>query len=438
LLPGGEGQLIAVGGEGADGKLRDIEVISLAPLAAGEWPGFRGANRDGISAEPFAVSNWPKQEPTVLWRAALGKGLSSFAVSAGRVFTLGNAQGEDTLWCLNATNGAVIWRLDYSCASTNHPMPIVPYGPAATPTVAGGKVYSLSREGDFHCVDAASGQIVWKKQLLRDLGGKRPVYGYANSPLVMGDLVFVDLGGTNGSTLALDALTGAVRWRAGTGEAGYSSARLTELAGQPTLALFKGEALALLDPRNGNQVASHPITTRDFCNTITPVVGGSTVFISNTGKEGTQRVDFAGATPRVIWQKADFGLLFNSPVLWQGRLYAFNDSKRTENELVCLDAATGAVRWTYSGVEKGVFTIADGRMILLTRQSELVILSLGETEPTVVGRAQILGGKSWAEPVVAGGRLYLRNNDGAAACLDVATRPELAANASARPDAVSQ
>lgn len=422
LLPGGEGQLLAIGGEGADGKLRDIEIIPLTPERAGEWPGFRGAQRDGISAETLVATNWPKEGPPVLWRASLGKGLSSFAVSAGHVFTLGNSNDTDTLWCLNATNGAVAWRFDYPCTSTNHSMPIVPYGPAATPTIAEGKVYSVSREGDFFCVDAASGKLAWQTHLLRDLGGKRPVYGYANSPLVTGGLVFLDVGGTNSSTVALDAATGAVRWRAGTGEAGYSSPRLTSLAGQPVLALFKGEAFTLLDPRNGATLAAQAMTTRDFCNTITPVVAGSTAFISNTGKEGTQRLDFAEAKPRVVWQKANFGLLFNSPTLWAGRLYGFNDTKRTENELLCLDAATGDVRWTFSGVEKGVFTVADGQMILLTRQSELVILALGDAAPKVVARAQLLGGKSWAEPVLAGGRIFCRNNEGLAVCVEASLR----------------
>jgi outer membrane protein assembly factor BamB len=288
-------------------------------------------------------------------------------------------------------------------------------------------VYSLSREGDFFCLNAASGDVLWKAHLLRDLGGKRPVYGYAQSPLVAGGLVFLEPGGTNGSMVALEAATGAVRWRAGTGEAGYSSPRLTTLAGQPALALFQGEAFTLLDPRNGATLAAHPITTRDFCNTITPAVAGATAFVSNTGKDGTLRLDLAGAGPRVVWRKPEFGLLFNSPVLWQGRLYGFNDTKRNENELLCLDAATGDARWSFSGVEKGVFSVAEGNMILVTRQGELVLLALGEAGPKILARAQLLGGKSWVDPVLAGGRLYLRNNDGAAVCLDVSARPKLAA-----------
>jgi outer membrane protein assembly factor BamB len=426
LVPGGDGQLLAVGGEGADGKLRDIEIVQLRPLAAGAWPGFRGPNRDGITSESLVTTNWPKEGPPVLWRAELGKGLSSFSVSDGRVFTLGNANNVDTLWCLNTVNGQVVWRFDYPCASTNHPMPVVPYGPAATPTVFANKVYSLSREGDFLCVDAASGKLVWRKHLVADLGGKRPVYGYANSPLLTDGVAILDVGGMNGSTVALDANTGATRWRSGRGEAGYSSPRLTMLDGQPALALFKGEAFTLLDPHVGAPIAEHPITTRDFCNTITPVVTGSSAFISNTGKDGTLRLDFTGADRRVVWQKTDFGLLFNSPALWKGRLYGFNDAKRNANELMCVDAATGETCWTFGDVEKGVFTIADGRMILLTRLSELVILALDGSEPKIVVRAQLIGGKSWAEPVFADGRIYLRNNDGNCVCIDSSVSKSMA------------
>ncbi len=417
LMPGGDGQLLAVGGEGSSGKLREIEVISIVPQSAGYWPGFRGPHRDGITRESLDVTNWPSAGAPVLWRSAVGQGISSFAISRGRAYTLGNSNGTDTLWCLNAINGTAVWRHDYACVSTNHPMSVVPSGPASTPAVADGRLYGLSREGDFHCVSANDGRLIWKRHLLADLGGKRPIYGYANSPLVAGGLVFLDVGGTNGSTVALSAETGALRWRAGRGEAGYSSPRLTLVAGQPTLAMFQGEAFTLMNPFNGQVISRYPTTTRDFCNTITPVVAGATAFISNTGTDGTQRLDFTGATPHVVWQNKNFGLLFNSPVLWQGHLYGFNDARRNESELVCLEAATGKIRWSSNEIEKGTSSIADGHMVVLTRRGELVVASLGDSGPSVVIRIQCLGGKSWAEPVVAGGRVYCRNNDGTAVCL---------------------
>jgi outer membrane protein assembly factor BamB len=418
LLAADSKQLVAVGGEGPDGKLRDIEIVPLEQTASG-WPGFHGARRDGVSLEAGWRTDWPAEGPRVAWRHSVGKGLSSFAVDGGLVFTLGNTNDVDTLWCLEATHGLVRWRFDYPCASTNHPMPIVPYGPASTPTVADGKVYSLSREGDFFCLEAVNGKLLWKTHLLRELQGKRPVYGYANSPLVTGGVVFLDAGGTNGSTVALDAATGALRWRAGSGEAGYSSPRLTLLAGRPTLALLKGEALTLVDPNNGALIATHPFTTRDFCNAMTPVVAGAKAVISNTGKEGTQRLDFAGAEPSVLWRQPELGLLFNSAVLWQGNLYAFNDAKRTESELVCLEPGTGKTRWSFKGVDTGVFTVVDGKMIVLTRKGELVVLGLGEVEPKVLARTQLFGGKSYAEPVLAAGHLYCRNNEGTTVCLDL-------------------
>ncbi|HXG47563.1 MAG TPA: PQQ-binding-like beta-propeller repeat protein [Methylomirabilota bacterium] len=416
-MPGPAGQLLAVGGEGPDGKLADLEIIPLVAPGT-DWPGFRGPNRDGVSAESFAVTNWPKEGPPIRWRASLGRGLSSFAVRAGRVFTLGNSNETDTVRCLDADNGRVQWHFDYPCASTNHPMSVVPHGPAATPTVADGRVISLSREGDVFCLEEATGRVLWRTHLVGALGGKRPVYGYAQSPLVAGGLIFLEPGGTNGGVAALEAASGRVRWRAGTSEAGYSSARLTRFGERPALAVFQGEELVLFDATTGARLAAHRTTTRDFCNTITPALAGTSAFISNTGSDGTARVDWSTGQVRVLWQKTDLGLLFNSPVLWRGGLIAFNDARRNDHQLVCLDAMTGEPRWTTDEVEKGVFTVADDKMIVLTRQSELVVLDLAGTRPRVAARAQVLGGKSWAEPVLAGGRIFCRNNDGAAVCFD--------------------
>jgi outer membrane protein assembly factor BamB len=232
------------------------------------------------------------------------------------------------------------------------------------------------------------------------------------------------VGGPAASTVALDATTGDVRWRAGSGEAGYSSPRLANVHGRNVLTLFKGEAFTWMDPATGTVMGSHATTVRDYCNTILPAVAGSIAFVSNTGKDGTARVDLRGTEPSVAWRRPDLGMLFSSPVLWQGRLYAFNDAKRNENELVCLDAASGETRWTFGEVEKGAFILADGKMIVLTRQGELAVLGLEDAGPKVEARAQILGGKSYVEPVLAGGRLYCRNNEGQLVCLET-RRPEV-------------
>jgi len=262
LLPMGGGRLIALGGSNDKGHVKDLEIVSVNPAPAktsaaaisnhpsassaapkenapgdAAWPQWRGTHRDGISSETGWPKNWskdwskdwPEGGPRVLWRAQVGAGMSSCVVAEGRVFTQGNdGNGSDSVFAFDAATGAALWKYTFPCASVPHEMSIVPAGPCATPTISDGRVTALSREGDLLCLDASKGQLIWRKNLISDLGGKRPVYGYAQSPLIDHDRIFLDVGSEpekTGSTVALNAATGETLWRAGTGEAGWTPIR---------------------------------------------------------------------------------------------------------------------------------------------------------------------------------------------------------------------
>ncbi|HEX8311626.1 MAG TPA: PQQ-binding-like beta-propeller repeat protein, partial [Chthoniobacteraceae bacterium] len=296
LLPLADGQLLAVGGSNRKAQLPTLQIVELTPTAnapvaklstATPWPQWRGPQRDGVSPETGWRKDWPAEGPRVLWRAQVGVGMSSCVLASGRMITQGNdGKGNDHVVALDAATGEERWRHSFPCVTAAHEMPIVPAGPGATPTIADGQVYAVSREGDFVCLDAATGALVWRQNLITDLGGKRPVYGYTQSPLVENGRIFVDLGsgpdGT-GSTAALEAASGKLLWRAGKGEAGYSSARSFERDGQRYVAMFKGEGLDVFDPADGKTIFSHRTTSRDFTNAVTPVLVGHRLLVSNTG-----------------------------------------------------------------------------------------------------------------------------------------------------------
>lgn len=450
LLPVDGDNLIAVGGSNRKGQIRQPEIISLkdAPAPAPEapktskeaapeakkptertdagWPQWRGAQRDGISAETGWRKDWPAEGPANLWRAKVGLGMSSPVVAGGRLFAHGNNdEGTDIVYAFDAATGTELWRHSYACATDAHQMPIVPNGPGATPTVAGQNLFTLSREGDLFCLDVTNGQVVWQKNLIKDLGGKRPVYGYTQSPLVEGGRIYLDLGaakGVDGSTAALDAATGEVVWRAGRGEAGYSSARMFTRDGKRLVAMFKGEAMEVFDPADGSVLWSHARTTRDFCNALTPVFVGHRLLITNTGAGPAELVDWdMGAAPQVrgVWQSKQFELLFNNAIATEGSLFAFNEQKRGVNEFVCLDANTGETRWTADTVPIGTFVLSDGHWLFLTRQGEVVIAPVSKEKLEPAARFQALPGKSYSTPTLAAGRLYVRNNEGELAAFDL-------------------
>lgn len=450
LLPLADGRVIAVGGSSRKGKIPELEIVDLdakpatastiqtptntaaldvkepSETGGATWPQWRGVNRNGISAETGWRKDWPAEGPRQLWRAKVGEGMSSCVVADGRLFTQGN-DGHDTehVFALDAATGEALWKCSFPCPTSAHEMPIVPNGPGATPTVVDGRVFALTREGDLACIDAAIGQLAWRKNLVSDLGGKRPVYGYAQSPLVEGGTVFVDLGAAKdqpGSTSALDAATGDVRWKGGTGEAGYSSARSFTRDGQRYVAMFKGEALDVFDPRDGRVVWSHRTTARDFANSVTPVFIGHRILVSNTGTDEAALLDWdAGAAPnvRAAWTHKQFALLFNTAIPHDGCLFAFNEKRRGHHEFTCVDATTGTSRWVSDAVPTSTFILADGHWIFLTHDGEIVLAPATAEELKPSARFKAAEGKCYATPTLANGRLYVRSNAGDLAAFDL-------------------
>lgn len=426
LLPGGKGRLIALGGESRDGVKAPPEEIGLpapgkAAAEVADWPQFQGPRGNGTTPETQWRKDWPAGGPQVIWTAELGKGLGSFAVVGSRVFAAGNdGADQDKVSCLDLETGKAVWQHSLAVRTQPHEMSIVPPGPASTPTVVDGRVFFLSREGDLLCLDTLSGKVLWQKSLLKDLGGKRPVYGYSNSPAVVAGKLYLDVGGSTGSTACLEAATGKVIWQTGEGEAGYATPYVTEREGTKVLVVFKGEALEMRDAKDGKLLARHATETRDFCNCATPVRLDDLFFVSHTGNMGARVLDWKGLDLNEVWTDRDLGLLFNSGLPWQDSLLVFNDQKRGVNDLRLVEFATGKARWQTAEVDKGTGLICDdGHALLLTSKGELVLAKVSAEKLDVMQRVQVLGGKCWVQPVLSHGRILCRNNDGSTVCLDV-------------------
>lgn len=449
LLPMADGRLVAIGGSNRQGHITQLELVSLeASVAPGSieekpaaktseakqpterggiaWPQWRGPQRDGISTETGWRKDWPAEGPKKIWSTNVGIGMSSPVIADGRLITQGNdGKNTDTIIAFDASTGTELWRYSLSCKTDSHEMPIVPNGPGATPTIFGGHVFALTREGDLVSLDVSTGQLSWRKNLVSDLGGKRPVYGYAQSPLVVDGRIYLDIGaekGKTGSTAALDAATGDVKWRAGTGEAGYSSARLFERDGHRYVAMFKGEALDVFDPADGRVVWTYHFTGRDYTNALTPVFVDHRILVSNTSEAFARLLDWddkAEPNVRESWKNQQFALLFNNPILLDGTLFAFNEKRRGHTEFTAVDAQTGESRWVSDAAPIGTFILADRHWIFLTREGEVVLAPVSAEGVKPIARFKAFEGKCYATPTLANGRLYVRSNEGELAAYDL-------------------
>lgn len=387
---------------------------------ASDWPHLHGPLHNNTTPETGWNKDWPADGPPVIWKASVGRGLASFAVVGKRVYTAGNdGANEDGIVCLDLDSGRELWSHRYPCKTAAHEMPVVPFGPAATPTVVDGRLFMTSREGNVWCLDAATGAVIWEKHLLADFRGKRPVYGYSGSVLVHEGRAYLDAGGDENSTICLDAKSGGLLWGKGSGEAGYASPALVKLDGKMVLVLFKGDSLRVLNPGTGDELARYETVTRDFCNCATPYAEGNRVFISHTGADGSSILEFADGKLSPQWNDRDLGMLFNSGVPWKGNLIVFNDQKRGAKELRCLDMKMGRSLWTSDEIDKGTAILSEEHLIILTSVGELVLARPGEEKLELLSRVQVLPAKTYVLPVLSHGRLLCKNNAGDVVCLDV-------------------
>ena len=398
--------LLAIAGAGCAGS-------DPAP----DWPQFRGPTRDGISSGTTWSHAWPAEGPTRLWRATVGAGFSSMSISAGRLYTMGNADDQDSVWCLDADTGAVIWRYRYPCK-----LDPIAYtgGTSSTPTVEAGEVYSLSKAGQLLCLDAGTGAMRWSKDILRDFGIKPPRWGFSSSALIDDQVLFLNVGRAG---LALRSGDGEVVWNSGNGDCGYASPVPYALAGRRYLALFGGDAMRGVERESGKIRWTYGWKTEYGENSPDPIISSGKLFITSGHGAGSALLDLNdGGTPTLLWHNHDLGNHFASSVLAHGHFYGFTGRVNHEDGgFGCVDAATGATDWFVQGI-RGSLILAGDRLLILTLQGELIVAAADPAAFHELARAQVLGGVSWTAPVMVRNRIFARNGKGDLVCLDVAPR----------------
>jgi outer membrane protein assembly factor BamB len=373
---------------------------------ANDWSQWRGPNRDGISNEKGWSVTWSPEGPKQLWKLSVGTGYSSMAVVDDRVYTIGNINKEDTIYCLDANNGSTLWKYTYPCAAEGAGYA----GPASTPTIDGNFVYTLSREGHIFCLDAKSGNVKWAKHVVSDFGAKAPDWQFACSPLILGNKVILAVG----MTIALDKNTGELIWKTKDYHGGYSSPIAFKHGNKQLLAIFNTLGLVIQDSENGQELATAEWKTDYNVNASTPIVYGDNIFISSGYNVGCAVYQFDGKALTEIWKNKNMRNQFNNCVLWNGNLYGAD-----EDQLRCIDFQTGQVKWTQKRFSKGSLMLADGKLIVINEKGDLAVVEAMPEKCSELARAKVLGGLCWTTPILSNGKIFCRNHEGDLICLDV-------------------
>jgi outer membrane protein assembly factor BamB len=393
-----------------------IAALFLSPVYFAEhgwgadWPQWRGIDRDGVSAEAGLLSEWPEEGPRKLWSASVGIGASSLAVADGRVYTMGNDNDRDVVTALDAVSGKVVWEFDYPSAFFKRSFD---GGTASTPSVDEGRVYTLSYKGDLYCLEAATGKVVWMKNLIADFGGRSPKWDYAVSPLVSGRMLIVESGARGGAVTALDKLTGKQLWKSGNYDPGYSSPVIFKVGKEDAVAVFHAFGLVGYMLENGRELWAYRWKTSWDVNAATPIVSNNYIFLSSGYGTGAAVIDVGSGSPEDVWVSKSMANQFSSSVLFRGNLYGFHgNAGRGAGSFRCVEFFTGKVNWEETGLGTGTVILVDGKLVVLSENGELVLVDADHRSYREIARMQVLGGRNWATPAYSDGRVFCRGNSG--------------------------
>ncbi len=386
-------------------------------LGAAEWPCFGGLGRDGVSSEKGLRTSWGEQEPEKLWEAQIGAGYSSVVAGGGLAYVVGNGTGKNTLRCLDAKTGALVWKYEYVC---DKGAKYFDGGSRGTPALDGGLVYSLSHEGALFAFEAKTGRVKWGKHLLKDLAGRRPTWGFSGCPLVAGNRLIVETGSTKGSLVALDKTNGNLLWRSGSSEAGYASPMLRSGDSDQGL-VFNRAGLTAFRVSDGKTLFQYQHKTRYGINAAQPVDLGHYALISSGYGKGAALIDLKGSTPSSKWESEEIACQMSGGVRMGDHYFAIHGQaggRSRHATLRCLEIMSGKVIWEKAGFGMGTVIRVGAVLVILSDQGELALVAADSGGFRELARFRVLrGSEIWTPPSYANGLLYCRNKAGQLVCL---------------------
>ncbi len=399
----------------------------LSPEPNTDWPQFQGPKRNLRGESKGLLRQFPPGGPKVLWKQAVGEGYAGPVIADGKLIIFHRLGAKETVQSLDAKSGKPIWKFDY----------VAEYrdgmgkgnGPRATPTIAGGYVYTHGVTGILYCLDFKTGKEIWKVDTQGQFGSRPGFFGRACSPLVVGDTVMLNVGGKSVGIAGFDRKTGKTRWKATSDEAGYASptaARIPAKGGK-TYALFHTrDNLVVIEPATGKVLLSKRFRAQMHAsvNAATPLVIDDLVFLSSSYGAGAvvlrlELGDGQAGKATELWSGDD--ILSNhyaTSVHDNGFVYGFDGRQESGQRLRCIALKTGKIQWTKDNITPGTLMIADRKLLILNEEGELIIAPVSRRSFTVSARAKILDGRTRAYPALAGGLYYARDGQ-QLICLDL-------------------
>lgn len=405
-------------------------LVLASPVRSTDWPQWRGPDRNGKSSETGLIDQWPEGGPPLVYRASgLGAGYSSLAVVGDRIYTLGDLEDGQHVIALDKKTGKRLW-----ATRIGPPWEDKYGGPRSTPTVDGDRLYVLGTESDLACLETSDGSVVWRRNLVKDFGGRQmTIRGYnwkfAESPLVDGHRVVVTPGAEEAALVALDKKTGKEIWRtavpelgpAGGDGAAYSSVVVSHGAGVKQYVQLLGRGVIGVDAETGKFLWGYNRVANDVANIATPIIDGDHVFASTGYGTGSALLhlksdDNGGVKAEEVYFLSGDTLQNHHGGLILDGGHVYTGTGHNKGFPICVEMASGKVAWgpvRNDGQDSAAVTYADGKLFFRYQNGLVVLVEASPKEYRQKGSFMIpeVNQLSWSHPVVAGGKLYLREQD---------------------------
>jgi outer membrane protein assembly factor BamB len=375
------------------------------------WTGFRGPNRDGIYTQQPISTNWPKNGLPKIWRQPIGGGYASFSIAEGRAYTIEQRREDEVVTAYDVETGRELWAHKWQSKFEEI---VAGEGPRATPTYDDGKIYALGGRGEFRCLEAATGKLIWRHDVITENAGEVLTYGIAASPLIVDNKVITTAGGPKDkSIIAYDKKTGAVIWHVLDDKHSYTSPTLVQFAGREQIVNVTFNRVMGLAPENGKLLWHYPWRIGAEQTPIAQPIIILTNRLVMSGGYGTGCMALElgpDLQPRMLWRNKNLKNKFTSSIFWNGYIYGLD-----EDILTCLDVQTGERKWKDGRYGYGQILLAvnpqtkAAHLIVLGGSGELALVKTNPEGFAEIAKFQAIEGKTWNYPAIADGKIFVRN-----------------------------
>jgi outer membrane protein assembly factor BamB len=393
--------------------------FSLLAADAADWPQWRGPQRNGISQETGLLRLWPKEGPKLLWQVKdIGEGYSTPAVVGSRIYLLSNrGMDNEFVQALSVKDGKPLWTTRIGNVGNPDQKPSYPMA-RSTPTVDGKLLYALGSDGDLVCIETANGKLLWQKNLRKEFGGKPGIWAYSESPLIDGDVLVITPGGAQATIVALNKKNGSVIWKSavpGGDPAGYASAIVIQAAGYKQYVQFLDKGVVGVDAKTGRFLWRYAEPGKGPANMPTPIARDGFVYAAASRTGGglvSLKASADGVAAEQVYYTRGLPYSLGGSVLLGDYLYG------TTNEgLVAAEFATGKIKWQAESIGGGSILYANGLLFLHGENGDVALVEAtpegyrekGRFTPPDKPKHRDAMEKAWVYPVVANGRLYIRD-----------------------------